>query len=513
MRSVATSKLLGALLLIPLMLMLSLKAYAAETIPAGTVVLDMGAGTVTYPGSEPQAVVGSGTGPRAGRCRIDQSDLDLLEFSSNSSRSEQRGSWGSAGTPQGCAFMEAIGEEFVSLGSGIGGSAKVVGFDMRFIVVDDAVFELEFFDGTTSVATKTVATGRSEAACSADGEPVTSTNDTAVFFPCVAQSNPNSAFDFQVREGQENGTVLEPSFVFVEIADFTKVVVRALEGSVGVTYAALDLGLTATLDDPLTCTNDDPGTTILESFDASNDEDSLDDVFDLGGAVCRRLPDRIPGSAGIAACEIEGVAYSLDASCDAENPSDCSVTFIHGDQEGVPRDAFAFLCEVWWPARPGNFTAGEPILKPTEVYWGGLTTPLARGEDATFGEGITPVFQDSCSPLEFQLSSEDASVTDGLAVSPSGCSRSLLGAYEDVLLPEPDPIADDQCPDPVAEDDPQCPEGVQRIFVIDQRDFQVEDDDAVPHLSDPGRLDGDATSKYRRGERYVIEGDIRLRSF
>ena len=62
--------------------------------------------------------------------------------------------------------------------------------------------------------------------------------------------------------------------------------------------------------------------------------------------------------------------------------------------------------------------------------------------------------------------------------------------------------------------------GRQRICLIDERIFQVEDPDADCTGGTPGSCPGttpgevdQATSKYGKFERHLIEGDIKLRAY
>lgn len=499
---------------------------AWATVDAGTVVLDVGAATITYGDTtEPFEPLG----PSANRCAIDQRNMTLLEFSDDGSISSQRDSWGLTGSTQGCAFIDATKQAEMSLGSGVGELALVVDWSMNFIVVDDAVFYVVLLDADGAELERLkVYTGKN--ACDpygTSGVPITTADDEAVFFACVAQSNPNADFAF---------TLSEDSFPELTLPDWRGVRIEVTSGSVGMTGATLQLGLPET--GILTCEEDanppEGATTVTE-----------DALFDVpGGAVCRRLPNRPVD--GVLVPQCEAVPYYLEASCTDPNATDCSVTFIHGDQldsagNPLPRDAYAFLCEVWWPARDGNFTTNssgvpvpdEPILNRTEVYWGGLTTPLQRGDvDANYCAGSTPIFSvtGTSEPNASTVCGDDVyydlsvakslttDVQDGGDVSPNGVDGSglqdcsLLEAYDDVLLPD---LLPDQC------DSATCNQpGSQRICLIDERIFQVEDADADCTDGTPGSCPGttpgevqQATSKYGKFERHLIEGDIKLRAY
>jgi hypothetical protein len=514
-----------------LLLSAAMCAAAANTslaaVDAGSVVLDVQAATITFGDqTEPFEPLGNS----ANRCDIDQREMTLLEFTGTPepSISLQRGSWGLKGSTQGCAFIEETEQAEMHLGSGVGDLAQVVGWSLNFIVIDDAVFDVVLLDAAGAERQRlTVYTGKN--ACDpygTSGVPITLDDDEASFFECVAQSNPNADFAF----------VLTPAdFPALSLPDWHGVRIEVTAGDVGMTGATLNLGLPET--GILTCEEDstppEGATTITEEA-----------LFEVaGGAVCRRLPNRPVDGVLIPQCE--AVPYYLDASCLESDPTDCSVTFVHGDQldgsgNPLPRDAYAFLCEVWWPPRDGNFTTNgagvpvpdEPILNRTEVYWGGLTTPLERGDvDATYCGGATPIFSVTGSEpnplttcgndLDYDLSAQKTSPTgvqDGGDVSPNGVGLddtqdcSLLEAYDDVLLPD---LLPDQC------NSATCSQpGRQRICLIDERIFQVEDPDADCTGGTPGSCPGttpgevdQATSKYGKFERHLIEGDIKLRAY
>jgi hypothetical protein len=214
----------------------------------------------------------------------------------------------------------------------------------------------------------------------------------------------------------------------------------------------------------------------------------------------------------------------LAADCEGD---ECSVDFIHANQPGVLRENFAFLCEVWWPDRPGNFTPGEQLLSSTQVFWGGLTTPLEPGDvPVDYCEGITPIFSADPGPnldtfcgteLDYKLSAvaspPSLPVDGGTVSSPTG-ECSLLEAYDDVLVPAG---ADrDQC------NSATCTlPGRQMTCALDVRISQVEDENAnCGSVSNPASCPGSspgvvttAESMYMLYQLMYVEGDLKFRTF
>jgi hypothetical protein len=233
------------------------------------------------------------------------------------------------------------------------------------------------------------------------------------------------------------------------------------------------------------------------------------------------------------------VPYLIDSTCDS---GDCSVDFVHADQEGVDRADFAFVCEVWWPERPGRFNSStgaplETFLQKTEIYWGEVESPTQGDVPVDYCRGITPIFSvdraeepndmtECGTELEYLLSVPETSgsdpidggtVTSNVAPGDTTWPRcSLLEAYDDVLVPSG--LAD-QCDEGSNTD---CPDGRQLACLMDSRISQVEDEDAVCADSsggsvpcpgaEPGEVNS-ADSLYRKYELIYIQGDLRMRSF
>ncbi len=481
----------------------------AESLPVGTIEADVSLGTIVFGELvEPLEPLGN----NSNRCRIDQDTgaPDLLQFSASPSGdpsiSLQRLSIGIDSTNgQGCGFAvdgETLG---MSLGDDVP-SGQVSNFSFDIIVTDDAVFELLAYDAEGNFLPAApgltysykVFTGKS--ACDpfgTSGDPLDPGFNGIVQFACSAQSNPNSDFQFSLAESDFDS----------DVGDWERIEFKVTAGDVGIRSATLELGLVAT--GTLTCEEDSM------SIGAVTITDPLDGIFDAGGGVqCRRLPNR-DGSQCLA------VPYIIETDC--LDGGTCSVDFIHGDQPGVAREDFAFLCEVWWPEEPGDFTAGKPLLQETEISWGGLTTPLTQGDvPVSYCAGITPILDALVEPnpstdcgtgLLYQLSVPtngiDPIIDGGTVttnVSPAECS--LLETYDDVLVPATFP---DQCTSA------DCPIGRQIACLIDSRTSQVQDPDAIcdggpcPGLS-PGDVDS-ATSLFRDYELIFIQGDLRMARF
>ena len=482
-------------------------SQAASGISAGTIEINTIPGTITL-GDLSQSLAPQGN--NSNRCQLAPSTGDnLLQFSSNvgnPSISLQRNSMGINTTRgQGCGFAVENEVLTIDLGSDVPALANVVDFDITFIVTGDAVFELRVFDADGALLdggdgySYRVYTGKS--ACDpfgTSGSPLVTGPYETTEFACTAQSNPNSNFAFSLDEGR-----------FTDRGDWRRIEIVVLTGEVGITALSFELGLTPT--GTLTC-EDDPapgGATTT----------TVSEIFDVGGGVqCRRLPNR-DGTQCVA------VPYLIDSECTG---GDCTVDFLHGDQAGVAREDFAFVCEVWWPERPGNFSAGQPLLNRTEISWGGIDTPLTLGDGPVdYCPGITPVFSavpepnpgtDCGSALSYLLSQpadtglmtppvDGGTVTSN--VSPAECS--LLEAYDDVLVPASFP---DQCTSS------GCPTGRQIACLVDSRTSQVEDTSAAcdgggagscPGVN-PGDVDS-ATSLFRNYELIYIQGDLRMRRF
>jgi hypothetical protein len=236
---------------------------------------------------------------------------------------------------------------------------------------------------------------------------------------------------------------------------------------------------------------------------------------------CRRLPNR-DGS------QCAAVPYLIDSDCDG---GECSVDFVHADQAGVDRADFAFVCEVWWPEKPGNFEGG-PLLAKTEIFWGDAASPQKGDVPVDYCPGITPIFSaervdepndatECGTALNYLLSVPETSgaepvdggtVTTNVAPGATMWPRcSLLEAYDDVLVPDG---FGDQCTSG------NCPRGRQIACLIDSRVSQIEDPAAVcldgsdqVVACDSGtavKIDS-ATSLYRNYELIFIQGDLRMR--
>jgi hypothetical protein len=278
----------------------------------------------------------------------------------------------------------------------------------------------------------------------------------------------------------------------------------------------------------LTCEEDNlsgsPTTTVEDIF-------LVDDAF-AGAVQCRRLPNRSG-----AACQ--PVPYLLEASCDAAS-GECALDFIHGDQpdtsiggdptQPLPREDYAFLCEVWWPERPGGgvdpdtglpapTSAGQfvnPVLPKTDIFWGGDGSPgsaVLGDAPVDYCQGITPVFNADLEPnasticgdsLSYLLSEPGNPDVSGGLVRPESSQCSLLEAYDDVLIRNGFP---DQCTAA------GCPAGDQIACLIDSRTSQVQDKTAIPVPGDPGGTLSIPTSLFKSYELIYIQGDLRMRRF
>lgn len=194
---------------------------AADGIPAGSIVFDVAAQTITL-GSQVEPLEPLGNNSK--RCQIDQSSAtDLLQFTTLSGGGEpsislQRSSIGQDTTNgQGCGFADGGETYLIALGTSVNDTLKVGSFSFDFIVTDDAVFELTVFDadGNPQFATDPgagptdpplgysyrVATGRNGCdPIGTQGDPLTPAHNEITQFACSAQSNPNSAFSFEVTQ-------------------------------------------------------------------------------------------------------------------------------------------------------------------------------------------------------------------------------------------------------------------------------------------------------------------------